>query len=309
MKRNFLVTSTFLVTSLVYFFALASWISIQSFTHLINRWSHQSEMTIYFRPDATDESIQKVKATLASYAESVSSHFESSDSIRDSLKKIMPKSELDFAGNDELVAAIPPHFIVKGEVNLVGSSLFEIFEAISKDVRKNPGVDSTSYGKSWAEKYTIMLQSLNGVTIGFFMALAFTLVLVIGNAIRSHIYNRREEIEILELVGATSSMIRKPFLVEGVLLSLGAMSFALTLSTTLTYFLKNHSLEVVGMLDFTSALWLPTVLDWMGALIFAASIGLVGSYLCLTEINTGWAASGQSRNILPWMSSLSKKGH
>ena len=62
MKRNLLMTSTFLVSSLVYVFAIFSWISIESFSQLIERWSHNSELTVYLRADAKPEDVKKLAA-------------------------------------------------------------------------------------------------------------------------------------------------------------------------------------------------------------------------------------------------------
>lgn len=295
MKRNLLTTSTFFVSCLVYLFAILSWISIESFTHLIERWSHNSEMTVYLRPEAKTDELQKLRSIFEQYSGQTITTFESTEEIQESLKRLMPKSDMDFASNDELVAAIPPHFVIKGSSNLLGDSLFEVFQKITSDIGKNPIVESTSFGKSWADKYTSILKSFRGATIAFIVALSLTLILVIGNSIRSHINSRREEIEILELVGATPSMIRKPFLIEGTLLSALAMALALVIAVISVFTLKNANFDLGKILDVRSLVWQPTSMDYIFALGLSAVIGFIGSYFCLTEVNTGWAASGQGR--------------
>lgn len=297
MKQNLLKTSTFLVANIVYLFAMSSWVGIESFTRLIERWSHHSEMTVYLRPGTKPQDIEKLNEIFAKFSSSTNTTFQSTEAIQESLKKLMPKSDLDFAGNDELVAAIPPHFIIKGVSNLFGDTLFETFNKINDEINKNPVVESASYGKTWADKYNSILRSCRGAAILFIGALAIALILVIGNSIRSHINSRREEIEILELVGATSGLIRKPFLIEGTLISTLAMGLALAIINGGLYLLKNTSIELIQVLDVNSILWQPSVIDLLGALILSAGIGFFGSYLCLTEINTGWAASGQGRSF------------
>lgn len=297
MKRNLLLTSTFLVTNIVYLFAISSWISIQSFSHLIERWSHHSEMTVYLKPEVKPSDIESIKTLFKAFADRAQATFQSSEDIRQSLNKLMPKSDLDFAGTDDLIAAIPPHFIVKGSSNIFGDSLFDLFQSISQELSKNPLVDSTSYGKSWAEKYTQVLESFREATIFFLLGLSFTLVLVIGNTIRSHINSQKEEIEILELVGATSAMIRKPFLIEGTILSMTSMAVALGVATLIVHILKSASGDLMAILDFETALWQLSPLEWALAIGLAAVIGFLGSYFCLTEINNGWAASGQKSKL------------
>jgi cell division transport system permease protein len=116
-------------------------------------------------------------------------------------------------------------------------------------------------------------------------------VLDIGNALRSHINSQREEIEILELVGATSALIRKPFLIEGTLLSITSMTIALGAASLVVHLLRNTTGEILTILDFQSNLWQLSFMEWLMALSFSVIIGLLGSYFCLSEINTGWAAS------------------
>ncbi len=308
MKRNVLLTSTFFVTNLVYFFAISSWISIQSVSHLIERWSHHSEMTVYLKQDVKPGDIEHIKGVFKTFSDQATAFFQSSDDIRKSLKKLMPKSNLDFADTDDLVAAIPPHFIVKGSSIFFGESLFELFKTISNEVSKSPFVDSTSYGKSWAEKYSAVLESFRGATIFFLVGLGFALILVIGNTIRSHINSQREEIEILELVGATPGMIRKPFLIEGTLLSIASMTFALCIATFIIYILKSTSGELATILDFETSLWQLSSIEWSLAITLSAIIGFLGSYFCLTEINTGWAASGHKNKINAFLELFRKQG-
>lgn len=159
-------------------------------------------------------------------------------------------------------------------------------------------MESTSYGKSWAEKYLSLIDSFHGATLMFLLGLGLTLTLVIGNSIRSHINSQREEIEILELVGATPKMIRKPYLLEGALISFLAMLFALSTISLLTILVKNTQGDILRMLDVKTTLLNLSLFEWSLALTLAVAIGLIGSYLCLIEINNGWAASGQDTSLL-----------
>lgn len=294
MKRKFLLTSTLFVTTFCYLFALVAWISIQSFARLLERWSHNSEMTIYLKPEVNTEEIDKLKKILSKFSDQVTAAYQSPEDLKAYLKKIMPKSEYNFAESDELATAIPPHFIVKGSSSLLDQSIFDIFNTIGKELGKNPSVDSSSYGKSWAEKYATILESVKQGAFAFLLALGLALTLVIGNSIRAHIHSQREEIEILELVGATPTMIRKPFLIEGTFLAIVPMVAALSIATALIYFLRTLSGDFLNWIDLRTFIIPLTANEWLAALGLSAGVGLLGSHFCLNEINTGWAASGRS---------------
>lgn len=293
MKRTLLLTGTFFIISTIYLFTLFSWTSLQTIAHLLKRWGHQSEMTIYLRPEAKTSEISQLKALLDEYSNKINLSFQSQDDIRKNIQKLMPKGEIDFSNNDDLMTIIPPHIIITGTTDLFGSSLLSLFDTIKAKVAPYTFVESASYGQSWMNQYTHALNSLQKGTFIFLAALSLSIVLAIGNAIRSHLNSRREEIEILELVGATPAMIRKPFLIEGVFLSLFSMIYSLTISALIIYVLKNNTFEWLQFLDLEQTLHQFTFTEWICACILAAAVGLLGSYFCLTEINTGWAASEQ----------------
>ncbi len=304
MRRSILLTSTFVVSCIVYLFSVNAWIFLNSFSNLVEKWGHLSEMTVYLRPEVSVNQIEKLNSLFKNYEKTVTAKLQSPDEIRNSINKLMPKSKQDFSGNEEFVAAIPPHFIVSASSNLYGKRLFDFFDTLSKELKQFPFVESTNFGKSWIEKYAILLQSFSKANTLFLLGLTFTLILVIGNAIRAHINSKREEIEILELVGATPAMIRRPFLLEGVLLSTLAMLFALVCSTLLIWLLQTSNFEIFKLLDLRSLIHEMSMIEYLLWLSLAIGIGFIGSHLCLSEINNGWSSIKTKKFITTKIHSL-----
>ncbi|MEP7347610.1 MAG: permease-like cell division protein FtsX [Gemmatimonadaceae bacterium] len=97
-------------------------------------------------------------------------------------------------------------------------------------------VDDVRYGEEWVTKlYRIRtVATLAGVTLG--LAFAAVAVIIIGATIRMAMMAREREISIMQLVGATDSFIRRPFLIDGFLKGLlgGLLALLLTwLASTL----------------------------------------------------------------------------
>lgn len=111
-----------------------------------------------------------------------------------------------------------------------GSRSPETVEEIADDVSVFPFVEDVRYGREWVDKL-FMIRRIGGVTAAVIGgAFALVAALIIGTAIRIAIFARRDEIQIMRLVGATDGFIRRPFLLEGALTGLlgGILATVLT---------------------------------------------------------------------------------
>lgn len=79
------------------------------------------------------------------------------------------------------------------------------------------GVESLSSGRDWVEGYLRAVALLRSTGTGLGVILALATLLIVANTIRLGIFARRDELEILSLVGASRVFVQTPFLMEGVL--------------------------------------------------------------------------------------------
>lgn len=73
------------------------------------------------------------------------------------------------------------------------------------------------FGSEWVERFSAFMVLLQVLGLGLGALLLLATIFVISNTIRLNIFARREEIEIMRLVGATGMFIRAPFYIEGIL--------------------------------------------------------------------------------------------
>jgi cell division transport system permease protein len=88
---------------------------------------------------------------------------------------------------------------------------------ISAALAKLSGIDETGAGADWVEGYVRALALLRGLAIGLAIILALATILIVSNTIRLAVLSRRDELEILSLVGASRAFVNTPFLIEGAL--------------------------------------------------------------------------------------------
>ncbi|MGD2245993.1 MAG: permease-like cell division protein FtsX [Candidatus Aminicenantes bacterium] len=111
------------------------------------------------------------------------------------------------------------------EENLSPETILRFIQ-VMKDME---GIEDAQFNRDWVER----MQSLSRLAkaIGFFLGgiLALASFFIISNVVRLNVFARKEEIEILRLVGATNFFIRIPFLLEGMILGIlgGMVSLAL----------------------------------------------------------------------------------
>jgi cell division transport system permease protein len=91
-----------------------------------------------------------------------------------------------------------------------------------------PGIDDLTSGRDWVEGYLRAVALVRGVGIGLAVILALAALLIVANTIRLAMLSRRDELEILWLVGAGRAFVATPFLLEGWLQ--GAVGGALALA-------------------------------------------------------------------------------
>ncbi|BDG61699.1 permease-like cell division protein FtsX [Caldinitratiruptor microaerophilus] len=143
-----------------------------------------------------------------------------------------------------------------------------------------PGVWRVRYGQGVVEKVLAVTRMVRAAGIALVVLLAFATVLILSNTIRLAVFARRREIAIMKLVGATDWFIRRPFVLEGILLgTLGA-----GVAVLVTYFGYDYVVRTL----YVNMPFLPVVppgaiaLDLsLGLLALGALLGAAGSFLSL----------------------------
>jgi cell division transport system permease protein len=101
-----------------------------------------------------------------------------------------------------------------------GSRNAESVEAVSLAAQALPAVEDVRYGREWVDRLFSLrrIGAITAITLG--AAFALVAALIIGTAIRIAVFARRDEISIMQLVGAKNGYIRRPFLLEGAITGL-----------------------------------------------------------------------------------------
>lgn len=149
----------------------------------------------------------------------------------------------------------------------------------AKEIKKMDKIEEAKYGEDLVDNVLSVFNVIEKSTIAIVVALILVTIFLIGNTIKLTIFSRRNEIEIMRLVGASNLVIRLPFLFEGFFL--GALGALIPIIVTIYgYILAFDALD--GYL-FSNIIKLvtPTPFIFFVALILlgiGAIVGMIGSY-------------------------------
>jgi cell division transport system permease protein len=168
------------------------------------------------------------------------------------------------------------------------------FESLAKQIETLDLVEEVEYGRKWLGRVIKIfhLFKLTGYAMGclFFMATVF----FVANTIRLVLYSRREEIEIMRLVGASESFVKDPFYLQSLIQGgLGGILGMGTLFAAFKFIIGDWRLEIAGWkLEISPNLGFP-VSDFQirflspeivaGILLGSMFVGWLGCYLSLRQ--------------------------
>lgn len=93
-------------------------------------------------------------------------------------------------------------------------------DTITEEIRKMDKVESANYGEDTVDTIISVFDVVEKVTMVVVIALIFVTAFLITNTIKLTIYSRRNEIEIMRLVGASNTAIKMPFVFEGFIIGI-----------------------------------------------------------------------------------------
>jgi cell division transport system permease protein len=278
MLVNILTVGTISLSVLIFSLLLLLYLNMEKVT---DQWSERVQVTAYFDHELTADEQKEITTGIKSLDGTYNTTYVSKN---EALKRFRDRLQGQDALLDGVTADILPSSI---EIRLKkGFRSGEALNAYTASLKKIPGVSEIQYGEDWVRRFNNFMDfmKLLGLFVGGFLVLA--VIFIIANTIKLTIYSRKDEVELLGLVGATRMFIKIPFLIEGVLQgAFGAILAILALFGLYYGFLHNtgnfiNFNPVEGDIIFLPVSYL--------AGIFAASIilGFLGSLTSLKRFIT-----------------------
>ena len=239
-------------------------------------WSERVQVTVYFDKDLSGQEQSAFREKISALAGVSRVSYVSRDEALKRFKNRLKGQETLLDGVRSEV--LPTSF----EITLKRSyrETASVEEFVTK-LKKIPGITEVQYGEEWVRRFNSFLNFIRllGALLGGFLVIA--VVFIVSNTIKLTIYSRRDELEVMSLVGATRFFISAPFLLEGVIQGLAGSVISLVLLFGLYEgFLHNAGSFITFNPAASGLSFLPAEYVF-GLLLAGAVLGFIGSLTSL----------------------------
>ena len=269
----------------------------QNLQRILTLWGDSLQMTVYLSENASPAAATELETSLKNSDQIDKVQFVSKENALSQFREQMASYAPNLMNDSELLKMIPASYQFSVSKKVPVANQLGVMEDIAKDLKTKAGVDEVSYGQDWVKSYSQLTQLVSEVGIVFTFVIIACALFVISNCIRSSIYQRKEEIEVLELIGATSRFIRRPFIVEGVSLCFGAALIGIFVSFGFFTTLKESMNSQLSLLQLAQHIQFLNPVSILVILCGAGAVGWIAAELCLRSLNDGWAASRQKAKV------------
>jgi cell division transport system permease protein len=169
-----------------------------------------------------------------------------------------------------------PHTLV---VRPSGANTAQSMSLLNEELTNLPETDLVQVDTEWVQRFLAILDMMQRAIAMGGVLLGVAIIIIIGNTIRLDIQNRREEIEVTKLIGASNAFVRRPFLYTGLWYGLGGGLLALALVGYGLYALDEPITRLAGLYNSGfSALGLD-LRECLAIVGIGVLLGLTGSWI------------------------------
>ena len=187
----------------------------------------------------------------------------------------------DHDGDEAFSGVRPEDLRHRFVVVLVDNTLMKETE---EEIRQIPGVADISAAYELAEGFTTLQSVLQIITLAVNAVLLVVSLLIISNTVKLAMYDRKDEIAIMKMVGATNGFIRLPFVVEGFALGMmgAAIAFGLEWLMYDALVARINEVDALNLFSFVpfTELLLPMIATFGACGLF---VGILGSWASIRK--------------------------
>lgn len=262
---------TMLVSILLFGTYLLLFINLNAW---VQGWGHSLSMSVYLEEGISEAKRDMIASWIKSLPAAEIERLITKEEALKELRRVLGDQAglLEGLSANPLPASLQVVF-EKGEGQRIDP------ERIKKELEMLEGVEEVQYSEDWLKQFKGLMRLIRvvGIIIGGFLCMG--ILFIVTNTIKLTIYSRKEEIEILKLVGATDWFVKMPFLLEGTIQGMVSGILALFILFAGYYLLSTEKIHFANLGVF-DLVFFPH--GYMLLILLASvALGLVGSLIAV----------------------------
>lgn len=245
------------------------------------RWGEAAELSVFLKDDASPGNLKTIDDLIAgSGLVAERQYFSKADALT--------KFRQEFPDLAAATARLernpfPASFEVRLRSEAQGAG--EAVDGLAATLSGAPGVAEVRYDRRWLNRLNAAVRFVGGIGALIVVMLAIAAALTVANVVRLAAYARRDEIEIMQLVGAPLAYVRGPFIIEGVLQGgVGALVALLSLGLVFTATRARYGSVAAEALGLGTITFLPVELCLL-LVIGGMLLGCLGGFVVARNVS------------------------
>lgn len=256
-------------------------VAAENAERLLARWQESAEMSVFLRDDATAEQIGAIEREIdASGVAASRYHVTKTEALR--------RFRRDFPDLGAAAASLEQNPLPASiEARLEpGRSSSDALDALATRLGALQGVADVRLDRGWLSRIAALMQIARALGTTIALLLAVAAAFTVANVVRLATIARRQEIEIMQLVGAPAAYVRGPFVAEGVLQGgLGALLAVVILWAGLLGIRMRFGTMLTETLGLPAFAFMTPALA-LGLVAGGMAIGCLGGFVAARAVRT-----------------------
>jgi len=271
-RQPFASLMTILVIAVTLALPSAMHLLIKNTQSISASWDNALDFSVYLITDTSVDAARRLADIIQQRADVEEVTLISAD---EALAEFRDQSGFGEALDHLTVNPLPHTLVVRpGNANTEAS-----LSLLHEELGNLPEVDFVQADTEWVRRFHAILDILQRSIIIGAALLGAAIFVIIGNTIRLDIQNRREEIEVTKLIGASNAFVRRPFLYSGLWYGLGGGLMALALVRYGLYALEAPVTRLAGLYNSPFSVLALDLGESMLIIGAGVILGLTGSWV------------------------------
>jgi len=241
---------------------------------IIGGWTDSAELAIYLRDDAGSEQVAALQDVVNRSGLAASVQYSSKEEARRDFARDFPDLASTAAGLER--NPFPASFAVR--LNASGREASGAVDTMITTINATPGVADVRYDRTWLTRLNATVRVIRGAGLAIIILLAIACAMTVANVVRLAAMARRDEIGIMELVGAPFAYIRGPFIAEGLLQGgLGALLAVAALLGTFAAIRARYAVFMADAVGLTGFAFVPMQIVLL-IIVGGMALGCLGGF-------------------------------